>query len=67
MKRLSHIDYVELYANKLKYDNSLFKQQKMLIESQLKASSSIFRNMFAGDDFKEKARAYLKSIGVLEK
>ena len=67
MKKISDIDYVELYANKLKYDNSLFKQQKMLIESQLRASSSIFRNMFAGDNFKEKARAYLKSIGLLQK
>ena len=67
MKQLSDIDYVELYANKLKHDNSLFKQQKMLIESQLKASSSVFRNMFAGENFKEKARAYLRSIGLLQK
>jgi len=67
MKKLKNTDYVELYAKKLKNDNSLFKQQKMLIESQLKASSSVFRNMFAEDNFKEKARAYLRNIGLLQK
>ncbi len=59
-------DYVELYAEKLKNDNSLFKQQKMLIESQLHSSSSIFRKMFGkGDSFKINARKYLKSIGLI--
>ncbi len=61
---MKEIDYVELYAEKLKNDNSLFKQQKMLIESQLKASSSLFRNMFKGEDYKKKAREYLKGIGL---
>jgi hypothetical protein len=62
---MNNIDYVELYAKKLKHDGSLFKQQKMLIESQLRASSSLFKNMFAGANFKEKARAYLRSVGLI--
>ncbi len=57
-------DYVELYARRMKEDNSLFKQQKMLIESQLQASSSLFRKMFSGD-FKTKARKYLREIGLI--
>ena len=56
------MDYVELYAERLKEDNSLFKQQKKLIESQLRGSSSLFRNMFGQTHFKENARKYLKSI-----
>ncbi|MBS3158833.1 hypothetical protein J4206_06110 [Candidatus Woesearchaeota archaeon] len=60
------MDYVELYANKLKEDNSLFKQQKMLIESQLHASSSLFSKMFGrGKKFKVNARKYLKEVGII--
>lgn len=62
MKPKKDLDYVELYAKRLKKDNSLFKQQKKLIESQLKSSSSLFRNMFGKADFKEKARKYIKSV-----
>jgi hypothetical protein len=59
-------DYVVLYAERLKNDNSLFKQQKMLIESQLKSSSAIFGKMFGkGDSFKINARKYLKNIGLI--
>jgi len=65
-KAMTNLDYVELYAKKLKNDNSLFKQQKILIESQLKGSSSLFRNMFKGKDFKECARKYLKSVGLIK-
>ncbi len=54
------LDYVELYAKMLREDNSLFKQQKKLIESQLKSSSSLFRKMFGKKDFKRNAREYLK-------
>lgn len=62
----TRLDYVELYANKLKEDNSLFRQQKMLIESQMSASRSLFRSMFgAGKEFKINARKYLKSIGLI--
>ena len=57
MKPKTDLDYVELYAEKLKKDNRLFKQQKKLIESQLKSSSSLFRNMFGTAKLKEKARA----------
>ena len=60
------MDYVELYANTLKKDNSLFKQQKMLIESQMHGSASLFRNMFGtGKAFKVNARKYLKKIGII--
>ncbi|PIN87103.1 hypothetical protein COV19_01245 [Candidatus Woesearchaeota archaeon CG10_big_fil_rev_8_21_14_0_10_44_13] len=62
MRPKTDLDYVELYAKKLKEDNSSFKQQKKLIESQLKSSSSLFRNMFGKADFKEKARKYIKSV-----
>ncbi len=65
-KIMSDLDYVELYANKLKKDNSLFLQQKMLIESQLQASSAIFKNRFGEhDNFKKNARIYLKEIGLI--
>ena len=62
MRPKTDLDYVELYAKMLKEDNSLFKQQKKLIESQLKSSSSLFRKMFGKASFKEKARKYIKSI-----
>jgi hypothetical protein len=64
---MNHLDYVELYATALKNNNKLFKQQKILIDSQLQSSSSIFRNMFGtGYEFKRKAREYLKRIGLLK-
>lgn len=59
MKLKTDLDYVEFYANKLKLDNSIFKQQKKLIESQLKSSSDIFRKKF-GKNFKVNARKYIK-------
>ena len=60
------LDYVELYANKLKSDNSLFKQQKRLIESQLHSSSEIFKNRFgSGKRFKINARAYLRKLDLI--
>ena len=61
MKPVTDIDYVELYARKLKDDNSLFSQQKKFIESQLKSSDSMFRNIF-GREFKKKAREYIKRV-----
>lgn len=60
-------DYVKLYAEKLKEDNSLFAQQKKLIESQIKSSKSLFANSFSGKDFKKNARKYLREIGLLKK
>lgn len=60
------LDYVTLYANKLKEDNSIFKQQKKLIESQLNSSSAIFKKMFGtGKAFKTQARKYLKKAGLM--
>ena len=60
------LDYIELYANKLKIDNSLFKQQKMLIESQLHGSSDLFRKMFGTQkSFKINARKHLREIGLI--
>lgn len=61
---MNDLDYVELYARKIRDDNSLFKQQRKLIESQFKGSSSLFRNMFS-EDFKSGARRYLKERGLL--
>lgn len=60
----SRLEYVEFYAEKLKNDNTLFKQQKMLIESQMHASQSFFSNLFKGD-FKKEARKYLRGVGLL--
>ncbi|MBL7148243.1 MAG: hypothetical protein ISS82_05440 [Nanoarchaeota archaeon] len=63
---INDLDYVEIYAMKLREDNSFFVQQKKLIESQLYGSSSLFKNMFTcGKDFKINARKYLKEIGLI--
>lgn len=60
------LDYVELYAAKLKEDRSLFEQQKKLIESQMHSSSDLFKRMFGtGKEFKINARIYLKKIGLI--
>ena len=59
-------DYVILYAEKTKLDASLFKQQKVFIESQYKSSQSLLRNMFgSGEEYKRNARAYLKKLGLI--
>jgi len=65
MKPVNDLDYVEMYAEALKNDNRLFAQQKELIDSQMQASSSLFRNMF-GEDFATEARMYLRKRGVLK-
>ena len=62
---MKNIDYIKLYAEKLKNNHQLFSQQKMLIESQLYASSSLFKKMFEGHDFKENARKYLRKRGLI--
>jgi len=59
------LDYVEIYAKKLKTDNGLFSQQKNFIESQLKISQSFFLNNF-GENFNAKAREYLKKRGLIK-
>jgi hypothetical protein len=63
-KILSDLDYVVIYANKLKRHKELFEQQKKLVENQFKASSSLFKNSF-GRDFKLNARKYLKGVELI--
>ena len=61
---VKEIDYVKLYAEKLKRDKNLFAQQRMLINSQIIASRELFRNAFGkGEEFKKNARRFLKSTG----
>ena len=62
---MKEIDYVELFANRIREDNSIFKQQKRLIEAQIKSSSSLFKNMF-NKNFKAQAREYLKKVDLLQ-
>jgi len=66
MKPMANLDYVSLYAEMLRENNKFFLQQKMLIDSQIKASSSLFKNRFAGKDFKTEARKYLRAVGLLK-
>jgi hypothetical protein len=61
---MKDIDYVKLYAEKMRTDNSVFIQYRKFINSQYRASSSLFKNAFAGD-FKNKARKYLKDVGLI--
>ena len=65
MKLMTDVDYVEMYARRLKNDNSIFAQQKKLIESQLQGSSSLFSKAFSGGDFRKAARKYLTGVGLL--
>ncbi|HLD84050.1 MAG TPA: hypothetical protein VI979_04320 [archaeon] len=66
MKPKTRMDYVELYAKKLRNEPLLFEQQRMLIDSQIIASRELFRNMFGeGKDFEKKARSYLKARGII--
>jgi hypothetical protein len=64
-RELTDLDYVEMYAERLRKDNRLFAQQKMLIDSQMRASRSFFSSMLSGPDFKRQAREYLKKVGLL--
>lgn len=65
-KPLNDLDYVELFASKLKEDNHLFDQQKKIIEAQLKMSLSLFRNLFKDRDFKFEAREYLRKRLIIK-
>ena len=60
------IDYVEIYAKKLKQDSRFFKQQKELIESQLKSSSQLAKQRFPKENFKITMRNHLRKIGILK-
>ena len=59
-------DYIKLYAESLKKNPELFKQQKMLIDSQIKASRSLFKTFGKEEEFKLNARRYLRGIKLLK-
>ena len=61
----TNLDYIEIYTENLKENSEFFKQQKMIIDSQIKSSRSFFNNLFKGKDFKTEARKYLKERGLL--
>lgn len=64
---MNDLDYVEIYAKRLKEDNSYFKQQKGFIESQFKSSHCLFNHSFGkGQNFKRHARQYLRERGLLK-
>ena len=60
------LDYVEIYAEKLKENPKFFKQQKKLIESQLKSSSELIKQRFPKENFKISMRNHLRKIGILK-
>ena len=60
------LDYVEIYAEKLKQNSKFFKQQKKLIESQLKSSSQLTKQRFPKENFKVNIRNHLRKIGLLK-
>lgn len=62
---MSDLDYVELYAQRLREDGRVFEQQRRFIEAQLEASKSLFGRMFAQEEFKERAREFLAGRGLL--
>jgi len=66
LKSKTDLDYVEIYAENLKTNPELFKQQKRFIESQMHSSKSFFKNLFKGKDFKTEARKYLKGRGLIK-
>ncbi|MBU1129605.1 MAG: hypothetical protein KJ949_03180 [Nanoarchaeota archaeon] len=61
----TNLNYVELYSKELKENPKLFSQQKMLINSQIKASNSLFKNFGKGEEFKQNARESLKGIKLI--
>lgn len=64
MKHLTDMNYVELTARRLSKDNSLFADQKRFLESQMLASSSLFKNTFRN---KQEMRKYLFKRGLITK
>ena len=59
-------DYILLYAEELKLNPSkIFRQQKILIDSQINSSRSFFQNLFSKENFKEEARKYLRLRGII--
>lgn len=58
------MNYIIYYSEKLKKDASIFEQQKRLIESQLIASKTLYKNMFK-KKFKKEARIFLKKKNMI--
>ena len=58
------LDYIVVYAEKLKENPKFFKQQKELIETQLSSSAALAKQRFSKENFKTEVRAHLKEIGV---
>jgi len=63
-------DYVILFAEKLRDDNSYFKDHKMIIDSQISSSRSLFNDKFSEElkngNFKDSVRKFLQEIGLLK-
>jgi hypothetical protein len=60
------MDYVKIYAEKLKKNNLYFRQYKELIDSQIQSSKEIFIKKFGtGKNFKKNAREYLRKVGLI--
>ena len=62
---ITDLDYVKLFAQKLKENPSLFQDHKNFINSQIRTSQEIFLSHFGKKHFKENARKYLRKIGLL--
>lgn len=65
----SDLDYVEIYAENLKNNNKLFKQQKELIDSQTISGAALTKKRFGSKyekDFKTNARKHLRKIGFMK-
>ncbi|MCX6750023.1 MAG: hypothetical protein NTZ83_01045 [Candidatus Pacearchaeota archaeon] len=60
------LDYVILYAEKLKENPKFFVQQKELIDSQLTASSELTKKRFSKTDFKNSVRKHLREIVIIQ-
>lgn len=58
------LDYIEVYAEKLRENPEFFKQQKELIDSQLSSSSELAKKRFPKENFKFQVRAHLKEMGI---
>ena len=65
MKLKTDLDYVIFYSKQIKQDASLFEKQKIFLESQIRASKSLFAN-WHGENFKKKARHYLNLRGLIK-
>ncbi|MBI3622921.1 hypothetical protein HY212_02460 [Candidatus Pacearchaeota archaeon] len=66
MKLKNDLDYVEFYAEQLKINNKFFREYKKIIDSQIKASSSLFGKMFEKENYRLKAREYLKNMLIIK-